>query len=31
MHVIIIHVMQDFLFQPMPSPAMALEMLVGVS
>jgi hypothetical protein len=30
MHVIIIHIMLDFLFDPMPSPAMALEMLVGI-
>jgi hypothetical protein len=31
MHVIIIHVTLDFLFEPMPSLATALEMLVGIS
>jgi hypothetical protein len=31
MHVIIIHVMLDFLFEPMPSLATAPEMIVGIS
>jgi hypothetical protein len=31
MHVIIIHVMLDFLFEPMPSPTTVSEMLVGIS
>jgi hypothetical protein len=31
MHVIIIHVMLDFLFEPMLSPATAPEMLVDIS
>jgi hypothetical protein len=31
MHVIIIHIMLDFLFKPMPSSAMVPELLVGIS
>jgi hypothetical protein len=31
MHVIIIHVMLELLFEPMPSPATAPEMFVGIS